>query len=158
MYACRGATDGIRRVIIDVGPQVFGQTIFDQLFETLATPNPNAAMPSLHFAAGFIVTFLGFLLRSRPLMLGALVYSLGMAFALMYLGEHYFADILVGGAVALVAAFIVETALGNGPGLRVARRLWHGLRWHGRRLRLGGARRWPPGIIWPRKQRLHETG
>ena len=86
-------------------------------------------------------------------MLGALIYSLGMAFALMYLGEHYFADILVGGAVALVAAFIVETALGNGPGLRVALQLWQ---W--RRLRWRGARRWPPGIIWPRKQRLHETG
>ena len=45
-----------------------------------------------------------------------------LAFALMYLGEHYFVDILVGWFVALAAAFIVETALGNGPGARWLRR------------------------------------
>ena len=150
LAAEQGATQGIRRVIVDVGPQVFGQSLFNELLSTLGDPNPNAAMPSLHFAAGFIVTFLGYLMRSRRLMVAALIYSLGMGFSLMYLGEHYFADILVGGAVAVVAAFIVESALGHGPGVRAAN---HTLRW---------LRRWwprssqrPLGLSWPRKQHTH---
>jgi membrane-associated phospholipid phosphatase len=151
LAAEQGSTQGIRRVIVDVGPQIFGQSLFDDLFSTLAKPNPNAAMPSLHFAAGFIVMFLGYLMRSRRLMLAALIYSVGMGFSLMYLGEHYFADILVGGAVAVVAAFIVESALGHGPGVRVAEYVVGWLRhWWGR-----SARRRPLGLSWPRKQRTH---
>ena len=132
-------------MLVNVGPQVFGQWLFDELFTTLAEPNLNAAMPSLHFAAGFIVTFLGYLLHSRKLMVVALIYSLGMAFSLMYLGEHYFADILVGGAVAVAAAFIVESALGHGPGFRrkaagcAALHLRRGASRRQRALRAGGA-------------------
>ena len=83
--------------------------------------------------------------------MGALIYSMGMGFSLMYLGEHYFADILVGGAVALVAAFIVESALGNGPGVRASKYSWQWLQ----RLLQRGVRRWPPGLGWPGKQRAH---
>jgi hypothetical protein len=69
----------------------------------------------------------------------------------MYLGEHYFADILVGGAVAVVAAFIVESALGHGPGVRVSKYVVGWLRrWWGQ-----SSRRLPPGLSWPRKQRTH---
>ena len=151
MAAEAGATQDIHRVIVDVGPQVFGQSLFNGLFETLAEPNPNAAMPSLHFAAGFIVMFLGYLLRSRRLMVGALIYSAAMGFSLMYLGEHYFADILVGGVVAVVAAFIVESALGNGPGVRAG---MYALLWL-RRWWQQPARQRPPGLSWPRRQRQH---
>ena len=146
LAAEQGATQDIQRVLVNVGPQVFGQWLFDELFTTLAEPNLNAAMPSLHFAAGFIVTFLGYLLHSRKLMVVALIYSLGMAFSLMYLGEHYFVDILVGGAVAVAAAFIVESALGHGPGVRGGK---CALRW----LRRDGGSSRNVNQSWPRKQR-----
>ena len=78
-------------------------------------------MPSLHFAASFVVVIIGLRLHAWRLTAGALLYSVLLAFALIYLGEHYFVDILVGGLTALAALLIVETALGNGPRARVPR-------------------------------------
>jgi membrane-associated phospholipid phosphatase len=118
LAAEQGATGHIQRIITDTGPQILGQTLSDNLFSILAEPNPSAAMPSLHFAAAAILLFLSYLLRARVLTMVAMFYTVAMAFSLIYLGEHYFADIFVGGLVAIVAAFIVETALGNGPGKR----------------------------------------
>lgn len=122
LAAEQGATTGARRIMEDVGPTLFGQTLWDDMFDLFATPNTNAAMPSLHFAGSFVVVIVATIVRSKRLAAVALVYSTMLAFALMYLGEHYFVDILVGWLVALAAAFIVETALGNGPGARWLRR------------------------------------
>ena len=116
-----GATDGIVRILEDVGPSLFGQSLWDDLFDLFAEPNQNAAMPSLHFAASFVVVIIGLRLHAWRLTAGALLYSVLLAFALIYLGEHYFVDILVGGLTALAALLIVETALGNGPRARVPR-------------------------------------
>ena len=113
-----GATTDIRRLMDDVGPTLFGTGLWDNIVEAVADPNPRAAMPSLHFAASFVVLIIAFILRSRRLFVGALLYSTALAFALVYLGEHYVADIIAGGAAGAAAAFIAESALGNGPGLR----------------------------------------
>ena len=115
----QGDTTAVRRLIADVGIQVFGESAKDRLFDLLAEPNSHAAMPSLHFAASFVVVIIGVIVRSRRLVALAMAYSLALAFALVYLGEHYVADIIAGGASALMAIFIVETALGNGPGARL---------------------------------------
>ena len=115
----QGATTDIRRIIADVGVQIFGEPTKDRLFALLAEPNSRAAMPSLHFAASFVVVITGIIVRSRRLIALAMGYSLMLAFSLVYLGEHYIADIIAGGASALVAIFLVETALGNGPGNRL---------------------------------------
>ncbi len=71
-----------------------------------AAANPVAAMPSLHTAfALFVVVFFLPSVRRRwwPLMLA---YPLAMTFTLVYSGEHYIIDVLVGwvyvGAVFLV--------------------------------------------------------
>ena len=112
----QGDATGIVRIMQDVGPTLFGQSLWDDLFKLAAEPNPRAAMPSLHFAAAFQMVLIGLLLRSPRLTAAATLYSFSLAFGLMYLGEHYFADILVGGLAALVSFFIVERALG-GPGL-----------------------------------------
>ncbi len=119
----QGDTTGINRVLENVGPTLFGQALWDNMFDLFAEPNARAAMPSLHFAAAFGVAIVAVLLRSPRLFLFASVYSAWLAFSLVYLGEHYFADILAGGAAAVAAIFLVETALGNGPGLRAVRRL-----------------------------------
>ena len=47
-------------------------------------------------------------MRRRWLIGVALAYSAALTFALVYLGEHYIADILAGGAVALFAFGAVE--------------------------------------------------
>ena len=40
-------------------------SFYDWAFEAMAEPNPSAAMPSLHFAASFVVVGVGIVLRSR---------------------------------------------------------------------------------------------
>jgi membrane-associated phospholipid phosphatase len=62
--------------------------------------NPFAAMPSDHFASAAMTAIL---LGDADPRLGALgwAYALGLAFALVYLGEHYVGDLLAGLALAL---------------------------------------------------------
>ena len=123
LAAEEGATSGIRRIMEDVGPRVFGQQFWDDAFRLFAEPNPRAAMPSLHFAVSFVVLIVALIVRSRRLFTLTVLYCIVLAFSLMYLGEHYFADILAGGISALAAYFIFETALGQGPGVRLWRPL-----------------------------------
>jgi membrane-associated phospholipid phosphatase len=62
--------------------------------------NPFAAMPSDHFASAAMTAIL---LSEQSTALGALgwAYALGLAFALVYLGEHYVTDELAGLLLAL---------------------------------------------------------
>jgi membrane-associated phospholipid phosphatase len=73
---------------------------------TLVAGNPVAAMPSLHMAITALVAF--FMWRHSTLagVTGAL-YAAAMGFALVYLGEHYVADVLAG---VLVAAIVWRVA------------------------------------------------
>ena len=108
MAAELGLTDGIARGMNAVGPAMLGVDFYDWAFAAMAEPNPTAAMPSLHFAASFVVVGVGIVLRSRWLIGVALLYSMALTFALVYLGEHYIADIIAGAVVALIAFGIVE--------------------------------------------------
>lgn len=65
-------------------------------------PNPIAAMPSIHFAATALIIFPA-RHAGRALYYAAIVYTLLMGIALVYLGEHYVLDLLVGGAMVLVS-------------------------------------------------------
>jgi hypothetical protein len=70
--------------------------------------NDVAAMPSLHAAYSMLIALLFWPLvgrRWRPLLAA---YPLAMAFALVYTGEHYVSDVLVGWAYAAGAYFAVE--------------------------------------------------
>jgi membrane-associated phospholipid phosphatase len=79
-----------------------------------AGTNPFAAMPSLHFALTVLIVIA---LWRRPLLRAlALFYACGMAFALVYGGEHYVVDVLAGAATAGLAWLAVTR-------LRVARNL-----------------------------------
>ena len=104
----QGLLDGVVRGMHAVGPLLLGQGFYDWAFEAMAEPNPVAAMPSLHFAASFVVVGVGILLRSWKLIAVALLYSAALTFALVYLGEHYLADVIAGAAVALIAFGAVE--------------------------------------------------
>lgn len=69
--------------------------------------NPVAAMPSLH-AAFPTVIFLFAMKKSKIAGFIAAIYMLGVWFAVLYLGEHYFIDILVGVIYALSAYLLVQ--------------------------------------------------
>ena len=58
--------------------------------------NPVAALPSLHAAFSLLVVVFFFKWMSTPWRIFSLILPLSMAFALLYFGEHYVTDILLG--------------------------------------------------------------
>lgn len=75
-----------------------------------AGANDVAAMPSLHIGIVAVVSFY-FMTRGRIGIALGVFYTLAMSFALVYLGEHYVTDIVVGIAVALLSWLVVRWAL-----------------------------------------------
>jgi membrane-associated phospholipid phosphatase len=90
----------LRRVMVEVGEGTWGRA-WPALYSSLGG-NPWAAMPSLHFSTSLLAAML--LSESGPVAGAAgWSYAITLAFALVYLGEHYVVDLLVGGAVVAVA-------------------------------------------------------
>lgn len=90
----------VRRVMVEVGEGTWGRA-WPALYSSLGG-NPWAAMPSLHFGTSLLAAML--LSESGPVAgTAGWSYAVTLAFALVYLGEHYVVDLLVGGAVVVVA-------------------------------------------------------
>jgi membrane-associated phospholipid phosphatase len=89
----------LRRVMVEVGKGTWGRA-WPALYSSLGG-NPWAAMPSLHFATSLLAAMLLAESGTVPGVAGW-SYALTLAFALVYLGEHYVVDLLVGGAVVAV--------------------------------------------------------
>lgn len=71
-------------------------------------PNPVASMPSVHIAVTALLVFVAW--RSGSVWRGAaVVYTGAMAFALVYLGEHYVADMAGGIVTAAVGWFVTRS-------------------------------------------------
>ena len=83
----------IRRMMVEHG-EAFWKDSWEPLYSVLGG-NPLAAMPSLHFATSLMAAHL--LTEAGPVE-GAVgwSYALTLGFALVYLGEHYLVDLLVG--------------------------------------------------------------
>lgn len=96
-----GALTGVRRVMDYVGGSIHGEA-YSSLYAALGEPNSVAAMPSIHMAVtfGMYLWSRAHLPRLAPWLVG---YTTLMAFALVYLGEHYVADLLVGVGCAALA-------------------------------------------------------
>lgn len=98
-YAARTGRMGVpdmpqvRRMMEEYGEQ-FWQDQWPPLYSLLGG-NPLAAMPSLHFATSVMAAHL---LAETGAVAGAVgwTYALTLGFALVYLGEHYLLDLLVG--------------------------------------------------------------
>ncbi|MEA2277839.1 MAG: hypothetical protein QOC78_2799 [Solirubrobacteraceae bacterium] len=90
-------TPELRRMMLEHG-EAFWKTAWGPLYDVLGG-NPLAAMPSLHFATSVMAAHV--LTDAGPLP-GTLgwSYALTLGFALVYLGEHYVADLLAGLALA----------------------------------------------------------
>jgi hypothetical protein len=83
----------VRRMMIEYGEQFWGDR-WGALYDVLGG-NPLAAMPSLHFATSVMAAHL---LSEVGPVAGALgwTYAVTLGLALVYLGEHYVADLLGG--------------------------------------------------------------
>ena len=83
----------IRRMMVEHG-EAFWRDSWEPLYSVLGG-NPLAAMPSLHFATSLMAAHL--LTEAGPVE-GAVgwTYAMTLGFALVYLGEHYLVDLLVG--------------------------------------------------------------
>lgn len=88
----------LRRMMVEVGEGTWGRA-WPALYASLGG-NPWAAMPSLHFGTSLLAALL--LAESGPVAgLAGWSYALTLGFALVYLGEHYLIDLLVGSAVVV---------------------------------------------------------
>ena len=92
-----GELPHVRRLMVEAGEKFWGR-FWGPLYSSLGG-NPFAAMPSLHFATSVMAAHL--LSDTGPVagMLGW-AYTGALGFALVYLGEHYVADLLAGLALA----------------------------------------------------------
>ncbi len=90
-------TPRVRRMMIEYGEQFWGDR-WPDLYDVLGG-NPLAAMPSLHFATSLMGAHL---LSEVGPVAGAVgwTYAMMLGLALVYLGEHYAADLLAGAALA----------------------------------------------------------
>ncbi|QEC49901.1 phosphoesterase [Baekduia soli] len=86
----------VRRMMVEHGRAFWGDG-WEPLYRVLGG-NPLAAMPSLHFATSLMAAHL--LTEAGPVE-GAVgwTYASTLGFALVYLGEHYLVDLLVGTAL-----------------------------------------------------------
>jgi len=86
----------VRRMMVEHG-EAFWKDGWEPLYSVLGG-NPLAAMPSLHFATSLMGAHL--LSEAGPVE-GAIgwTYALTLGFALVYLGEHYLIDLLMGTAL-----------------------------------------------------------
>ena len=74
--------------------------------QKLFDDNPVAAVPSLHATYSLLVVLIVWRMWPRLTAL-AVVYAVAMQFSVVYLGEHYVADLLAGDLLALVAWWAV---------------------------------------------------
>lgn len=97
----------VRRMMVEYG-EMFWRDGWGPLYSVLGG-NPLAAMPSLHFATSVMAALL--LGESGPVA-GAVgwSYALTLGFALVYLGEHYVADLLGGAALTMAVRWIAPRA------------------------------------------------
>lgn len=90
----------VRRIMVEVGERQWGRA-WPVLYDSLGG-NPWAAMPSLHFATSVMAAIL--LAESGGAEgVAGWSYATALGFALVYLGEHYVIDLIMGAAVVAVA-------------------------------------------------------
>jgi membrane-associated phospholipid phosphatase len=82
-----------RRLMQEVGERFWGD-LWPRLYDFLGG-NPVAAMPSLHFSSSVMAAHVLSEVGSVPGALGW-AYAGTLGFSLVYLGEHYFIDLLAG--------------------------------------------------------------
>jgi hypothetical protein len=86
-----------------------GVRTMQSVYEDDRLVNSVAAMPSLHAAYPFMLLLFFWSAAGRGARIGLSLYTLAMAFALVYSGEHFVADILAGWAMAGAAYALIRS-------------------------------------------------
>jgi hypothetical protein len=108
------ASATVYRIMEPVGKQL-GGGLYSASYKVVGESNPIAAMPSIHMAITALLVFPAatFGRRWRTL---AIIYAALMGLALVYLGEHFVIDVVVGTAIAAYGWFAAGAWLGRiGP-------------------------------------------
>jgi membrane-associated phospholipid phosphatase len=84
----------VYRVMESVGKEL-GGGIYEASYRVIGESNPRAAMPSIHLAFTSLLIFPAFKFGKKWGYL-AVLYTITMGFALVYMGEHYVTDLTVG--------------------------------------------------------------
>ena len=103
---------GVQRIVPEVWDRL-GVHTMQSVYENGGLVNTVAAMPSLHAAYPFML-LLFFWSSGRWARIGLGLYTLAMAFALVYGGEHFVTDILAGWAMAGGAYALIRFARTRG--------------------------------------------
>lgn len=113
------------RVMANVGREI-NSSLYDRTYSVVGDSNPVAAMPSMHQAITFLVAI--FALRAgRWVAIAGMLYALAMGYSLVYSGEHYFVDVLIGSALAVYAYYFAGRWLEMvSPLFRTLRRIGRG--------------------------------
>lgn len=93
----------VYRVMESVGKSL-GGGIYNAGYRVIGESNPIAAMPSIHMAITFLLVFPAYHAGRRWFILAS-AYSAAMAFSLIYLGEHFFVDVVAGMLITTYAWF-----------------------------------------------------
>ena len=101
-----GHLPGVFRVMDFVGGRVDSES-YKTFYAALGEPNSVAAMPSIHMGVTFAM-YLWARDHYPRVAWGLLVYSAIMAFSLLYLAEHYVADLAVGVLCAVVCYWVTR--------------------------------------------------
>lgn len=98
--------EDIYRVMANVGREI-NSSLYDRTYSVVGDSNPVAAMPSMHQAVTFLVCLFA-LRRGGWFAIGGMLYAVAMGFSLVYTGEHYVIDILIGCALAAYAYIVAD--------------------------------------------------
>jgi membrane-associated phospholipid phosphatase len=101
----------VYRVIVEVTADA--ETRAREIGYSVASANLVGAMPSLHMAITLVVA-LAAAQHGRVLAAGGALYAAAMAFALVYLGEHYAVDLIAGAVIAGGAWAVASRHLSDG--------------------------------------------
>ncbi|MEJ7900415.1 MAG: phosphatase PAP2 family protein [Thermomicrobiales bacterium] len=100
------------RIMEPIGRQL-GGGLYQAGYNVVGESNPIAAMPSIHFAVTFLLFWVA-MDYGKWWRIAAAAYSLSMAIALIYMGEHYFIDIVAGGAVTTIGWVVAGKWINSG--------------------------------------------
>ncbi|MCK9487256.1 MAG: phosphatase PAP2 family protein [Dehalococcoidia bacterium] len=102
----QGEVRGVYRIISFVFNDL-DQATYQTMYAALGEPNSVAAVPSIHMAITCVVLFRVQALAPRWTWAVAL-YTALMAVSLVYLGEHYVFDVMMGVLIAGISEFVVR--------------------------------------------------
>lgn len=101
----------VQRIMGNIAEQI-GGGLYEAGYKIVGESNPIAAMPSMHFGVTFLLVWAA---RGRGFWweIAAWFYSISMGAALVYMGEHYIIDIIVGGMVTTFAWYATKQWMGR---------------------------------------------